>query len=321
MVIIAILWLCMAVVSSYFQASPSFFWWTGVVVCLLYQLWWVWPYLQRYRVEIPNSGIENTAPSLSLLTSNVLMDNRNTTALLRLIREKNPDIVATLETNNWWQKNLDSLDQYPHRLACALENKYGMHLYSKIPLENAAVEFLVEYNIPSMNVEFLLNDSKVRLHVVHPTPPAPNENVQSTERDVELLILAKHLENIENPIIVTGDLNDVAWSKTTRLFRKVSGLLDPRVGRGMFNTFHVNFPFIRWPLDHVFLSHHWRIKKIERLGDIGSDHFPVFVDLTLDGSADFDNAMIKDRSDKELEYETLNTDIAEKANKPTNHRT
>ena len=76
-----------------------------------------------------------------------------------------------------------------------------------------------------------------------------------------------------------GDLNDVAWSRTTRLFQRISGLLDPRVGRHYINTFHADYPLLRWSLDHVFHSTDFALVDMQRLAHIGSDHFPVYVVL------------------------------------------
>ena len=76
-----------------------------------------------------------------------------------------------------------------------------------------------------------------------------------------------------------GDLNDVAWSDTTSLFTKTSGLLDVRKGRGFYSTFSAHHWFIRFPLDYIFCSSDFGFIKMERLKYNGSDHFPIFTHL------------------------------------------
>lgn len=83
------------------------------------------------------------------------------------------------------------------------------------------------------------------------------------------------------PCIVFGDLNDVAWSHTTELFRKTSELLDPRRGRGFYSTFSAHHWYIRYPLDYIFCSKEFSLISMQRLPKNGSDHFATLTHLAL----------------------------------------
>lgn len=249
------------------------------VGCIAFHAWWILPYTPLWPTEVLDAN--GARPCLRLLNANVLTSNRGAERFLALVRSNNPDIVVTLESDAWWQEHLDTLqDDYPYSVKVPLDNLYGMHLYSRLPLSDTEVAWPVEDDVPSIHTCVQLSDTlDLRLHVLHPVPPSPTENEESTERDAELVVVAQSVAKGTGPVVVTGDLNDVAWSTTTRLFRKISGLLDPRVGRGMYNTFHADYPFLRWPLDHLFHSEHFTVSELRRLPGFGSDHFPLLVEL------------------------------------------
>lgn len=260
-----------------------------LLACLLYQLFWILPYTPFFRREVLDASTPlDKDRCISVLVANVLMSNRNSRRLGELIAKRDPDVVLLLETDAWWEDRMRYLrDSHPHGLDCPLDNRYGMHLYSRLPLENPALEFLVDEDVPSMHVGVNLPSGDcVRFHALHPTPPSPTENPTSRERDAEVLVIGRAISKDHCRVIVTGDFNDVAWSPTTRLFRKISRQLDPRVGRGMFSTFHASWPWLRWPLDHVFHSDDFTLVDIDVLPRFGSDHLPIFYTLQYEPSAD-----------------------------------
>jgi endonuclease/exonuclease/phosphatase (EEP) superfamily protein YafD len=250
----------------------------------LTQLGHVLPYTPLWRKETKDA--EGGHPTLTLLMANVLMDNRRADALLRFIHEQRPDLVVLDEPDAWWEDALRGLERdFPHTVKEPRPNTYGMLLYSRLPFLQVERQHLVESDVPSFHVCVEVQGRTVRLHFVHPRPPYPREAQSTGDRDVELVVVGRAAARERDPTIVAGDLNDVAWSRTTRLFQRVSRLLDPRRGRGMFNTFHAGWFFLRWPLDHLFHSDHFRLVSLQRGPAFGSDHFPIVVRLELDPAA------------------------------------
>lgn len=280
-----------------------------VGLALVWQLYSIAPYTVLYPQEMAQSRAVDDSNRLSLLVFNVLSDNREVEALRVLIHDHKPDIILLCEPTQWWLEQLHGLkDDYPHTLFQPQENHYGLLLYSRLELQDPEIRYFIEPEIPSFCTKVRLRSGVfVTLYGVHPRPPGikrPNrddesgieeakgeedpdgERADSVMRDAELLSVAREIKELgDTPVIVAGDFNAAAWSHTTHLFQRIGGLLDPRVGRGLFNSFDATSRLLRYPLDHIFASRHFLLVELSRLPEIGSDHFPILAVLDYDPSA------------------------------------
>ena len=259
---------------------PTTAWAWGIALALLatmiFQICIVVPYTSIYPKDPLDK--KNDGPALSLLTANVFQDNERYDDFCKLIDDHDPDIFLTMESDATWERELDRFaTRYPYAVKVPLDNYYGMHLYSKCKLVEPKVNYLVEDDVPSIftKVEYAPGEH-INLICVHPAPPSPTENETSKERDAELLLVGRAVRELKLPTVVCGDLNDVVWSHISHLFRKMTGLLDPRIGRGLYTTFHAGYWYLRFPIDHIFHSKNIHIDHMAKLSYYGSDHYPMY---------------------------------------------
>lgn len=257
---------------------------TILIACCIFQFLKILPYTTFTEVEVNNSS-KNSKNFIKLFTANVLQENKKSDKLINEMKSINADIMLFTEVNKRWLEAINDAidDSYKYKHEIPLDNTYGMVLYSKLKLVNPDAHFLVSDSIPSIHTKVELDTgSLIQLYAIHPTPPMPQENPMSTDRDAEMMIIAKLSKNSEYPVVVLGDFNDVAWSETSQLFKRVSGLLDARIGRGLFSTYSAKSYIFKWPLDHIFISEEFRIKNLKTCSDISSDHFPFYTELSFE---------------------------------------
>lgn len=253
--------------------------------CFIFQLSKIYSYTPLASYEAQESTTTDAENTFKIYTANVLQTNEEYSIVLDQITERDPDIVLLMETDKVWKDAVHKTlaQKYPYYMLEPLDNTYGMLFYSRLPISDKKINHLVDKEIPSMEAIVTLKSGKqFQLRAIHPTPPMPQHNPMSSDRDTEMMTTALIVNKRTMPVIVMGDFNDVAWSSTTSLFRKTSRLLDPRIGRGFYNTFNAKNILMRWPLDHLFISEEFRVKTLEKTEDIKSDHFPMFTELTFE---------------------------------------
>jgi len=270
-------------------------WWdlvllAGLVFVVARQLYLIYPYTPLASVSVRKSTLPPGDHAFRLVISNVLMENQDHDQWLRVVRQADPDIIVAVEIDHAWDAAIAGLQtDYPFAVRRPQDNYYGLAIYSRLEfVGEPEVRFLVQEDVPSARLMFRLRDGQeVRLHALHPRPPEPVRDQTSAPRDAELVLVGKEIGEHERdvPTIVCGDLNDVAWSFTTQLFLRLSRLLDPRRGRGTYNSFNAKSRIFKFPLDHVFHSDEFKLVDLRVLPYVGSDHFAVLIELSCQPEA------------------------------------
>ncbi|WP_048307167.1 endonuclease/exonuclease/phosphatase family protein [Halomonas sp. PR-M31] len=251
-------------------------------VALASHVYYLYPYV--LPVEKPAKNIASCPEEsrFTLLIANVKKANQDSKTLFEILRNADPDLFLAMETDAWWDREIDSLnDRLPHRAQYIPRQAeaYGMHLLSRYPLSDTQIRFRFDEHTPAINTRVSLPSGEaIDLHGLHPHPPLYWS--QSTlPRDAELLATALEIRNNDRPAIVAGDFNTTAWESVFRRTLRIGNLLDPRVGRGLYPTYDAHNPVIAWPLDHVIFQHGMGLVRFERMPEFGSDHYPVLAEL------------------------------------------
>jgi len=290
--------------------------WLVIGIAIVLTVWHglrIWPYTPLAKTQAKSTEVSfiqqrSIDPAaIRLVISNVEEENHQYDLWMSVISTADPDVLILLEPDKRWVAAIAKLLlSYPHQVLQPQENWYGMVLLSKLPIEKYEVRFLIQDDVPSIDASIRIKDGTlIRVVAVHPRPPEPIRDHDSIARDAELILWGKELADEQRPVIICGDLNDVAWSATTGLFLRLSGLLDPRRGRGFFNSFHADHAYMRFPVDQLFHSNDFTVSQVTRLSHVGSDHFPIQVDLRHSPSRQAEHEELPEKSGDHKEANTL----------------
>jgi endonuclease/exonuclease/phosphatase (EEP) superfamily protein YafD len=134
--------------------------------------------------------------------------------------------------------------------------------------------------VPSACGKFTLADgSELNLIATHPLPPIGA--AYAAERNAQLQAVGEAAVDLDSPVIVAGDLNTTSWSPCFRDLLSTSQLRDSRRGWGIHPTWPGPLAALGIPIDHVLVSPEIEIVRRVVGPQIGSDHRPVLVDLSV----------------------------------------
>lgn len=271
-----------------------------VLVCLLMRnkLWAI----LLGGIALFNAGaVWRSGPGLSLgreraetsagrvLVANVLTDNRDWAALVALIERERPDVVALLEVNRRWRDELEASplirEWLPYREYHVREDNFGLAFLTRWSGGVPRLLELSDAGVPSLETRLDTPAGRVCLLITHPVPPGDAEGTRQRDRHLAALAEWRRSVPADETTWVAGDFNATPWCPPLRRVMAEAGWR-AAVATWPSGTWPVAVPFLHIPIDHLLLDGAWAAVRVRTGPDIGSDHFPVLVDVARMDNAD-----------------------------------
>ncbi|GET43528.1 endonuclease/exonuclease/phosphatase family protein [Microseira wollei] len=259
----------------FFLLTKRKVWCIVSIFCILLNLIEVVPWYLPARAYATNP---NPQP-LRVLQSNVFFKNKQYSEVISMVRAENPDIAFFQEVTDSWAKELEALnDILPYSIVPQDTNKFGIVIYSKLPLENSSIQDF-EGVRRSIFADVKIQDRVVSVIVTHLTIPITRSSFD--RRNKHLTEIGNSVAKIKNPVLVVGDFNITMWSPFYQRFIDRTGLRNARSGFGILPTWPTNMPLLSIPIDHCLVSPTIKVLQLRAGRYVGSDHLPLIADLVI----------------------------------------
>ncbi len=222
--------------------------------------------------------IAPNVPRIRVLSLNVHTANTRSDLVRELVARVQPDVLVLLEVNARWLAELEPLRrQYPHVLADPREDNFGIALFARFAPQSAELVNLGDAGVPSVVADFSFGGRSLRILGTHPLPPGTP--AYAAARNEQLQAIAAWCRRQAVPVAVLGDLNVTPWSPHFWDLLRDGGLHHERPRWGLGISWPAQRPWFGLPLDHCLTGPAVGVARREILGAVGSDHWPVLVEL------------------------------------------
>ncbi|MGL6338194.1 MAG: endonuclease/exonuclease/phosphatase family protein, partial [Waterburya sp.] len=247
----------------YFCLTRKKAWIAVSLLCILLNLAEIIPW---YFNQTQVTNTDQYQP-LKVISYNVLWDNKNYKKAIALINQEQPDIAVFQEAITPWAKQLSVLKaNYPYHIGA---KKLEIEVYSKLPLANTEIKLYGTYRGLVISDLKISDNHQIKFIATHAYPQLyyGHEGWQIRNDHLEKGI-GEYVKNLEQSVIITGDLNVSMWSPFYRSLIKRSGLHNARQGFGILPTqsgISPQFAILSAPIDHCLISSDIQVKNF-RLG-------------------------------------------------------
>lgn len=220
---------------------------------------------------------------MKLLHLNVYKHNHAVQPTQQLIATQHADIINLQEYNTQWRNQLEAtgvLKAYPYRFYV---DGGDDAIYSKFPFKTVRAEH-VGNSVHGADVGIVAT--------VLPTPTTPitflfshttnpQDSAGTIRQQAHFDFWIKQRSTYGSPFVLVGDINTAPWSYGFRTMVQKMNLRDSQLGFGVQPSFPTFSWAIRIPIDHCLVSPEVAVLDRKLAPSVGSDHFPVVVELAL----------------------------------------